>query len=65
MPTLKGTPLAEQQLQFAALVKEHLSIFGPMPIDENGEGGSLLPPMNIELKLAGCSRRRRRLSACS
>ena len=48
MPTLKGTP--EQQLQFAALVKEHLSIFGPMPIDENGEGGSLLPPMNIELK---------------
>ena len=48
MPTIKGTK--EQQLQFAALVKEHLAVFGPIPIDENGEGGSLLPPMDIELK---------------
>ena len=48
MPTIKGTK--EQQLQFAALVKENLAVFGPIPIDENGEGGSLLPPMDIELK---------------
>jgi hypothetical protein len=48
MPTIKGTK--EQQLQFAALVKEHLAVFGSIPIDENGEGGSLLPPMDIELK---------------
>jgi hypothetical protein len=48
MPTIKGTK--EQLLQFAAIVKEHLAVFGPIPIDENGEGGSLLPPMDIELK---------------
>jgi hypothetical protein len=48
MPTIKGTKV--QQLQFASLVKEHLAVFGPIPIDEYGEGGSLLPPMDVELK---------------
>jgi hypothetical protein len=54
MPTIKGS--REQQQQFAEVVKEHLDVFGPMPIDSNGEGGSLLPPMEITLKRDGYSR---------
>jgi hypothetical protein len=54
MPTIKGSK--EQQLQFAEVVKEHLDVFGPMPIDSNGEGGSLLPPMDITLKRDGYGR---------
>ncbi len=46
--SIKGTKV--QQLQFASLVKGHLAVFGSIPIDTNGEGGSLLPPMDIELK---------------
>jgi hypothetical protein len=38
------------ELQFASLVKEHLTVFGSIPIEKNGEGGSLLPPIDIELK---------------
>jgi hypothetical protein len=34
----------------AAIVKDHLAVFGPIPIDEDGEGALLLPPMDVELK---------------
>ncbi len=54
MPTIKGSK--EQQLQFAEVVKEHLDDLGPMPIDSNGEGGSLLPPKDITLKRDGYGR---------